>query len=222
MATPVDYVTEAKALNEKVGSKVPMLIATVIMVVISGVVPGVVGGIVPITLPLFMAIGAMLQTLLLVSLIKMAARIRKGEAVNFMDVLNVQSFLVPGLLLGAAAAAVNLLGYLAMVVSIFGLIAKLCGILLSMALVWAPYDMALKNNTFMEAWMASVNFWKKDPVNVLLFLILGVIFSIVQGLVVFAPGIGFVAFLMYYQDKTGMQAFQPSAAAAQPAMAGAK
>jgi hypothetical protein len=228
MAQPADYAKEAASVNEK--NKVAMLLAIIIGMIVAQLPAQIIGRVFAgislslffYTLPLLLALSAILTSVVQVSYVKMGMRVRKGETVNFMDILNVKDFLVPAAILGAPAAAVNLLGYLGLVAGIFGTLAQLLAALVMIALVWAPLEMALKGSGYQESWTASVNFWMKDPAGNLLFLILGAfVFPILHGMLIFAPGISIVSMIMYYTDKTGTEPFRPGAAPA-PAAATAK
>src|SRR2546423_1209360 len=163
MAGPVDYAREGAALNKK--QLIPMFIPIVIIVAISvviGIVGGIVGGILGhiwyglgvIVISAVMAVTQLISSLLFVSYTKMAIRLRKGETVAPMDVLNVKDFMVPGLILGAPQAAGALCGILGIIspslAQLGGLVATLAGI----AFLWARFEMALKNCGYMDAWKA--------------------------------------------------------------------
>jgi hypothetical protein len=227
MAGPVDYAKEGAALNKK--ALMPLFIAAIVMFAVSvviGIVGGIVGGILGhvwsglaiIIISAVSAVTQLIMSLLGVSFTKMCIRVRKGETVAPMDVLNVKDFLMPGLLLGAPQAAGALCGILGIVssglASLGGLAATIFGILF----LWGRFEMALKNVGYMEAWKASVAFWKTNPVGHLIFLIVGGIVSVLMGFIIFGAGASTLCFLLYYTDKTGMQAFTPST----PAVAAAK
>ncbi len=129
MAAPADYVREAAAVGDK--NKVAMLIAALIAIVIVAapqhILGRVLGGIsysFYYLWPALGAISALLWGIMSVSYVKLAMRVRRGEAVEFADVLKVQEFAVPAALIGAPVAALHLVGYLALVAGIFGTIVE--------------------------------------------------------------------------------------------------
>jgi hypothetical protein len=225
MAGPVDYAKEGAALNKK--ALIPMFVAVIIMAVITAVptaiitavlVPmlGMVGVLVGIIVAAAMQLVA---SVLQIAYIKMAIRLRKGEQVAAGDVMKFQDFMVNGAILGAPKAAAVLVGLVALVSPGLASLGNLVATVVGIALVWAPFEMALKGSGYMDSWKASLAFWKTNIVGHLIFLIVGGIVAALLGFLIFAGGAVTCAFLMYYTDKTGMQAFTPGAAA--PATAGA-
>lgn len=229
MAGPVDYAKAGAELNKK--ALMPMFIAVIIVFAIN-IVLGIVGGIIIGVFAGILGVGvgtlvgglvagafAMIGMVFRVAYINMAIRLRKGETVSPADVLKVGEFLVPAALLGAPIAAGNVIAGLGGFVGIFATIGSLVGLVATIAILWAPFEFALKKVGYMDAWKESVGFWKTNPVGHLIFVIVGGIMSVVFGFLIFGAGAATCAFLMYYTDKKGIQPFVPASAA--PAAAGA-
>lgn len=220
MASPVEFAKAGAELNRK--ALVPMFVALLLGMIVAGLPQAILGGVVPVLLPAGAALTSLLQGLIFVAYIHMAIRLRKGEQVAIGDIFKFQDFLVPALLINAPIAALQLLGFLGMVVPALALVMGLVATLASLALFWAPYEMATRKNLdFKACWMASIEVWKGNPVGTLVFLILGGIMCLIYGWLIFAGGAFVCAATMYYTDRRGQQAFQPGAAAVAPMTAGA-
>jgi len=154
----------------------------------------------------------------------MARKIRKGEPAAIGDVfglINKDTILIGLAPIGVSIVCSILAGILVAVtkVGILGLPFQLLSVAVSIALCWAVPVYVATQKPFMDCFMGSIEFWKKNPVGHLIALI---VFGIVGGIGAIACGVGALvtypiavtSILHYYLDNSGNAAAAPAAPAA--------
>ena len=179
---------------------VPFIIGFVIVIVLNAV-PSLIFWILA-------PIGSLVASVYFVGLILMAIKVRKGEAAEIGDSFSVTEMLVPATITLAPVPVLNLLALIFgrfVSVGLMSLV-NLVAVIVTIVLAWAPFVLATKKCTFMEAWMGSLDFWKKAPVENLITLIVG-------GILCIPALLGLCVLTTYYMDKAGIMAFTPPASA---------
>ena len=207
MAGLGDYIKSG--IDDVKRNPLPFIVGYLLAGIVSGLTLGILAG------PMFVGYFAMFH------------KSKRGEPVEIGDLFKRidKDAILTGIIFIAAIVAISIVfGILAAVAKVgaIALVGNLVTLAIQLLLAWAFMAQALKARPFMEAYMASIDVWKKDAVGALIALIvcgifgyLGIIACGIGVLVTMPMGMG--GMMAYYLDKQGLLPAPVAAPAAAPA-----